>query len=83
MAAMDCDVETFRFRVGSTNMDINFMRLVYRLYAKMSKINYMQKISKIKKYIVETSGITMKVHNYTKNIYQIKNKYTNLNVDEA
>ena len=76
MAAMDCDVETFRFRVGSTNMDINFMRLVYRLYAKMSKKNYMQKISKIKKYNVETLGMTMKVYNYTRNIYQIKNKYT-------
>ena len=40
----------------------------------------MQKISIKKEYNVETLGMTMKVHNYTKNIYQIKNKYTNIQI---
>ena len=38
----------------------------------------MQKISIKKEYNVETLGMTIKVHNYTRNIYQIKNKYTNI-----
>ena len=32
----------------------------------------MQKISIKKEYNVETLGMTMKVYNYTRNIYQIK-----------